>query len=181
MGTDKPRINTVAQLAEKLARLELALAEAAVAGPDRSVGSALALADPVSAEATDRVAVERKISGPVIGPVAELVQEISVAAIARAVGQAPAAQVAEPQRCRRTAALAQIASVIGLSHQAPGWVRVTTLLVGAGLTEARLDRPVLAEVPVSALVDSATARAEAGAVAGDTAAAAGGEDRQTIY
>ena len=30
MGTDKPRIGTVARLAEKLARPELALAEAAV-------------------------------------------------------------------------------------------------------------------------------------------------------
>jgi hypothetical protein len=171
----------VAQLAEKLARLELALAEAPVAEHDPAEGLVLFPVDRVLAEATERAAVERKIWGPVIGPVAELVQEISVAAIAPAVGQVPAAQVAEPPGCRRTAALPQIASVIGLSHQAPGSVRVATLLVGVGLTEAPLDRPVLAEVPVSALVDSATARAEAGAVAEDTAAAAAGvEDRPIV-
>ena len=136
--------------------------------------SALALADRVSAEATDRVAVERKISGPAIGWVPESVQETSVAAIVLAVGQVPAAQVAKSAQCRQTAPVAQIASVIGLFHPAPGSVRVTTLLVGAGLTEPPLDRPALAEVPVSAPVDSATVRAEAGAVAEDAAAAAAG-------
>jgi hypothetical protein len=134
--------------------------------------------DRVLAEATERVALERKTWGPVIDPVPESVQETSVAPIALAVGQLPAARVAAPPRCRRTAAPAEIASVIGLSHQVLGSVRVTTLLAEAGLTEAPLDRPVLAAVPVSALVDSATARAEAGAVAEDAAAAAGVEDRQ---
>ena len=61
MGTDKPRISTVARLAERVAHLELALAEAAVPGRDPIVRLALALVDRVSAEATDRVAVERKI------------------------------------------------------------------------------------------------------------------------
>ena len=120
MGTDKLRIGTVARLAEKLARLELALAEAPVPEHDLVVELVLAPLDRISAEATERVAVERKVSGLVIGPVAELVPEISVPAIAPAVGQVPAARVREPVRCRRTAAVAQIASAIGLSHQAPG-------------------------------------------------------------
>jgi len=51
----------VAQLAENLAPLELALAEAPVAEHDPAVGPALVPVDRVSAEATDRVAVERKI------------------------------------------------------------------------------------------------------------------------
>ena len=46
MGTDKPRISTVARLAERVAHLELALAEAAVPEHDP--------VDRVSAEATDR-------------------------------------------------------------------------------------------------------------------------------
>ena len=41
----------------------------------------LAPLDRVSAEVTERLAVERKISGPVVGQVAEPVQEISVLAI----------------------------------------------------------------------------------------------------
>ena len=45
METDKPRINTVARLAEMLARLELALAEAAVPERDPVVRLALALVD----------------------------------------------------------------------------------------------------------------------------------------
>src|SRR5712671_4868865 len=100
MGTDKPRISTVAQLAEKLARLELVPAEAPVPEQDPAEGPVLVPVDRVLAEAAERL---------------------------------PAARVAEPQRCQRTAALAQIASVIGLSHQAPGSVRVTTLLVEVGL------------------------------------------------
>jgi hypothetical protein len=56
MEADKPRIGTVAQLAEKLARLELALAEA-VAPEHESVER---LVDRVSAEATGLVALERK-------------------------------------------------------------------------------------------------------------------------
>src|SRR4029077_16335456 len=57
METDKPRISTVARLPEKVAHLELALAEAAVPECDLVVGLALALLDRVSAEATDRVAL----------------------------------------------------------------------------------------------------------------------------
>jgi hypothetical protein len=76
METDKPRINTVARLAERLARLELALAEAAVPEHDPAVGPALVPGDRLLAEAPARVAVECKISGPVIGPLAESVQEI---------------------------------------------------------------------------------------------------------
>jgi hypothetical protein len=160
--------------------LERALAEAAV--PERDPAElGLVPVHRVSAEATERVAVERKISGPLIGPVADLAQEMSVRAIALAQGQVPAARGVEPPRCRPAAALAQIASVIGLSHRAPGSVRAATLLVAVGLTEAPLDPPALVEVPVLALVDSATARAEAGAVAEDAAAAAGVvEDRQTV-
>jgi hypothetical protein len=71
-------------------------------------------------------------------------------------------------------AVVQIASEIAVSHPAPGSDRVATLSVGVGLTEAPLDRPVLAEVPVSALVDSATARAAADA-AGEVA-----EDKGTV-
>src|SRR5205809_875512 len=120
MGTDKPRISTVARLAERVAHLELALAEAAVPERDPIVRLALALE----------------------------------------VAQVRAVRVAEPARCRRTAAVAQIASVVALSHQAQGSVRVATLLVGVGLTEAPLDRPVLAEVPAWAVVDSAMAAEE---------------------
>src|SRR4029077_5813267 len=69
----------------------VALAEAAVPERDLVVGLALALLDRVSAEATDRVALEHKISGPVIGPAAGPAREISVAAIALAVAQVWAA------------------------------------------------------------------------------------------
>jgi hypothetical protein len=156
--------------------LEPALAEAAVPEHDPAEGLGLVPVRRVSAEATERVAVERKISEPVTGPVPESVQEISVAAIALTVGQMPAGRVAEPPRCPRTAALAQTASVIGLSHQVPGSVRVTTLLVGVGLTEAPLDRQVTAEVPAWEAVDSAMVVL----VAADAVVAAGVvEDRQT--
>lgn len=178
MGTDKPRIGTVARLAERAAHLELVPAEAPVPQHDPAEGLLLVPVDRVSAEATEQMPVERKTLGPVIGQVPESAREISVAVIALAVGQVPAARVAAPPRCRRTAALVQTASVIGLCHQAPGSVRVTTLLVGVGLAEPLLDRPVLEAVPVLALVDSATERAEAGAAAEDAAAAAGVEDRQ---
>ena len=56
MGIDKPRIGTVAQLAERAAHLELALAEAPVPGH----ASAERLVVRVSAQATERVAVECK-------------------------------------------------------------------------------------------------------------------------
>ena len=103
-------------------------------------------------------------------------QEIS-AAIALAVAQVRAARVAEPARCRRTAAVAQIASVVALSHQAQGSVRVATLLVGVGLGATPLDRRVIAEVPAWAVVDSAMA---AEAEAGVAVAEVGGADKQTI-
>jgi hypothetical protein len=156
MGTDKPRRSTVARLGERVAHLELASAEAPVPEHDPAEG----LVDRVSVEATDRAAVGRKVSGLVIGPLAELVPETSVPAIAPAVGQGPAARVREPVRCRRAAAVAQIASAIGLSHQAPGSVRVAMLLVAVGLTEAPLDRPVIAEVPAWEAVESAVVVAE---------------------
>jgi hypothetical protein len=79
--------------------LELALAEAAVPERDPAEGPGLVPVHRVSAESTERLAVERKISGPVIGPVAQLAQEISVRAIVLA-GQVPAARAAEPVRCR---------------------------------------------------------------------------------
>lgn len=120
----------------------------------------LGLLDRASAEATERVAVERKISAPVIGPVVESAQEISVPAIALALGQVPAAWVREPVRCRGAAAVAQMASVIALSHQAPDSVRVAMLLVAVGLTEAPLDQQVTAEVPAWEAVDSAEVVAE---------------------
>jgi hypothetical protein len=114
------------------------------------VGLALALVDRASVEATDRVAVEHKISRPLIDPVPEPVQEISVAAIALAVAQVPAARVAEPARWRQTARPvppAEIVLEIAASHPAQDSVRVATRLVAVGLGAAPLDRPVVAEVP----------------------------------
>jgi hypothetical protein len=116
----------------------------------------LAPLDRVSAEATERVPVERRISGLVIGPVAELVQEISMPAIGLAVGQVPTASMG----CRQAAAVALMASVIALSHQDLGSVRVATLLVVVGLTEAPLDRQVTAEVRAWEALDSAVALVE---------------------
>lgn len=176
MGTGKPRISTVARLAGKLARLELALAAAPVAEHDQVEGLVLVPVDRVSAEATERVALERKTSAPVIDPVAEWAQAISVQAIALAVGQVPAARVREPVHCRRAAAVAQMASVIALSHQAPGSVRVAMPLVAVGLTEAPLDRQVTAEVPAWEAVDSAVVLAEEA----HGVAVAAVEDKQTI-
>jgi hypothetical protein len=86
MEIDKLRISTVAQLAGKVAHVELALARAVELGRDPVVGLALVPVDRVSAAATDQLALEHKISGPLIGRVVEPVQEISVAAIAPAVG-----------------------------------------------------------------------------------------------
>ena len=60
----------------------------------------LAPLDRVSAEGTERVAVECKIWGPVIGPVPELSQDMSVATIALALGQMLAARVRELVRCQ---------------------------------------------------------------------------------
>jgi hypothetical protein len=114
------------------------------------------------------------------------VQEISVAAIVLAVGQVPAAPVAELARCRlsgRPVLPAEMVSEIVVSHPAQGSVRVATLLVGVGLTEAPLDRQVTAEVPAWEAVDSATvALVAAGAAVAEDAVAAAGvvEDRQTV-
>jgi hypothetical protein len=173
MGTDKPRISTVAQLAQSLAHLELALAEPAVPG--------LVPVHRVWAAATDQVAVEHKISGPLIDRVAEPVQEISVAAIVLAVAQVPVVPVAELARCRlsgRPVLLAEMVSEIVVSHPAQDSVRVATLLVGVGLTEALLDRQVTAEVPAWEAVDSAMVAAGAAGV--DAVAAGVVEDRQTV-
>ena len=111
------------------------------------------------------------------------VQGISVEAIALAVGQVPAAQVAALPRCRRTAALAQTASVIGLSHRDPGSVPITTLLAGADLMEAPLAQQVTAEVPAWEALDSAVVVAEEGAHVLEEArveAVGGVEGRQAI-
>jgi hypothetical protein len=186
METDKPRISTVARLAEKVAHLELALAEAAVPERDPVVGLALAPLDRVSLEATDRVALEHKILGLVIGPVAGPAREISVAAIVLAVGQVPAAPVAELARCRlsgRPELPAEMVSEIVVSHPAQDSVRVATLLVAVGLTEAPLDRQVTAEVPAWEAVDSAmVVLVAAGAAVEDAeeAAAGGAEGKQII-
>jgi hypothetical protein len=177
MGTDKPRISTVARLAGKLARLELVPAEAPVPEHDPAEGLVLVPVDRVSAEPTELVAVEHKTSGLVIGPVAELAQEISVPSIALAVEQVPAGRVRERLQCRRTAAVAQIASAIALSHQAPGSVRVTTPLVAVGLTQAPPGRQVIAEVPAWEAVDSAAVVVEEAA---DVVAVADVEDDKTV-
>jgi DUF2950 family protein len=70
-----------------------------------------------------------------------------------------------------------MASVIALSHQVPGSVRVATLLVAVGLMEAPLDQQVTAEVPAWEAVDSATARAEAVALAGAAVEGEAGDKR----
>ena len=72
--------------------------------------------------------------------------------------------------------MAEIISEIAAFHRAQGSVRVATLLVGVGLTEAPLDRPVLAEVPAWAVVDSAmAAEEEAGVAVAEVA-----EDKETV-
>jgi hypothetical protein len=182
MGTGKPRINTAGRLAEKVARLELALAQAAAPERDPVVEPALVPVDRVSVEATGRVVVERKISGRVIGPVAEPVLEISVAPIALAVARVrvPAARVAGSARCRRTARVGagvEIASEIAASHPAQGSDRVATLLVAVDLTQAPLDRPAVVEAPAWAAVDSAVVVVEEAAVA---VAAEGAVGKQII-
>jgi hypothetical protein len=169
METNKLRVSTVAQLAERLAHLEPGLV------PVRRV----------SAEATERAAVERKTSGPLIGRVAVSVQEISVAAIVPAEGQVPAAPVAELARCRlsgRPVLPAEMVSEIVVSHPAQDSVRVATLLVAVGATP--LDLPVVAEVPAWEAVDSAmvvlVAAGVAGADAAAEAAAAGVDEIRSV-
>jgi hypothetical protein len=180
METDKPRIGTVARLAGKVAHLELVPAEAPVPEHDPAVGLALVRVDRVLAAATDQVAVEHKISGPLVGRVGEPVQEISVAAIALAVGQVPAAPVAELARCRltdRRELPAEMVSEIVVSHPAQDSVRVATLLVAVDLGAPPLDLPVLVEVPAWEAVDSAmVVLVVAGAAGADAVAAAGGVD-----
>jgi hypothetical protein len=165
MGTDKRRINMAARLAGKVVVMELALAEAALLECN-PVGPALAPVDRVSAEATDQVAVQRKISGLIIVPVAELVEVLSVAAIALAVARVPAVRVA---------AVAETVSEIAVSHPAQGSGRVATLLVEVGLTGAPLDPPAVAEVPAWAAVELVVAVAEDA-----EAAEAGAEGNQII-
>jgi DUF2950 family protein len=70
-----------------------------------------------------------------------------------------------------------MASVIALSHQVPGSVRVATLLVAVGLMEAPLDQQETAEVPAWEAVDSATVRAEAVALAGAAVEGEAGDKR----
>src|SRR5262249_49463338 len=127
MGTDKPRIGTVARLAERAAHLELVPAEAPVPQHDPAEGLLLVPVDRVSAEATEQVPVERKTLGPVIGQVPESAREISVAAIALAVGQGPAAQGAGPPRGQPTASGGPKTSGMSLPHPAHTSALVTSL------------------------------------------------------
>jgi hypothetical protein len=130
------------------------------------------------AEATERVVLEGKTQEPAIGLVPDSVQGISVEVIALAVGQ-----VAALPRCRRTAALAQTASVIGLSHRDPGSVPITTLLAEADLMGAPLAQQVTAEGPAWEALDSAVVVAEEGAHVLEEArveAVGGVEGRQAI-
>jgi hypothetical protein len=76
MRTGKPRIDMAARLAEKVAHLER----------EPVVGLALVPLRRISA-APIVLAVEHRISGPVIGQVLELVQEILTVAIAQAVAR----------------------------------------------------------------------------------------------
>ena len=126
---------------------------------------------------------------PVLGPAAELGAGVSAEAIAPAAEQAPVTsvaatgpapelqvqlqvvRVAERAQCLRTAAAEETVSEIGVSRPTQGSVQVATLLAAVGLTEAPLDRPVVAEVPAWEAVDSAVVAAAAG-----DAAAAAGED-----
>lgn len=143
----------------------------------------LALLDRVSVEVTEQVAVERKISAPVLGPVAELAKEISAAAIVLAVDQVRAAPVADLARCRlsgRPGLPAAMVSEIEVSHPAQDSVRVATLLAAAGLTEAPLDRQVTVEVPAWEAVDSAAVAAHVLAEA-RVVAVEGVEGRQTMH
>jgi hypothetical protein len=158
--------------------LEPALAEAEGPERDPAEGPGLVPVHRVSAEATERAAVERKTSEPLIARVAEPVREISVAAIVPAEGQVPAAPVAGLARCRlsgRPVLPAEMVSEIVVSHPAQDSVRVATLLVGVGLPEAPLDRQVTAEVPAWEAVDSAMVVlvAAGAAVVEDAVAAAG--------
>lgn len=121
--------------------------------------------DRASAAAIGQAVLEGKILGPVIGTTVESAQEISLAAIAPAVGQVPAALVREPARCRRAGPVAQTASVIGLSHQAPDSVRVAMLLVALDLTETPRDQQVTAEVPAWEVVEEVRALEEVPVVA----------------
>jgi hypothetical protein len=166
METDKPRISTVARLGVRVVALEQGMLEVAIglaqelelATSELEIALAAALAlgavDRLSPEATDQLAVEHKISGPLIGRVAQPVQEISLAATALALAQVRAARVAAPARCRlsaRPVSLAEIVSEIVVSHPVQDSVRVATLLVAVGLGATPLDRPVVAEVPAWAV------------------------------
>jgi hypothetical protein len=193
METDKPRISTVARLGVKVLALEQGMLGVAIGlAQELELGTSeleIALAaelgpvDRLSPEATDQLAVEHKISGPLIGRAAQLVQEISVAGFALAVAQVRAARVAAPARCRlsaRPAPLAEIVSEIVVSHPVQDSDPVAALLVAAvGLGATPLDRPVVAEAP--AWAGAVLVVAEEAAVAEDAAeVAAGAEGKQII-
>ena len=194
METDKPRISTVARLGVKVLALEQGMLGVAIGlAQELELGTseleialaaelALGPVDRLSPEATDQLAVEHKISGPLIGRVAQPVQEISVAGIALAVAQVRAAPVAAPARCRlsgRPASLAEIVSEIVVSHPVQDSVRVAMLLVAVGLGATPLDRPVVAGAPAWAV--AVLVVAEEAAVVEDAAeAAAGAEGKQII-
>jgi hypothetical protein len=186
MGTDKPRISTVAPLAAKVVALEQGILEVAIGlAQDLELGTSeleIALAGELALEAglepIVRVASEHKILGPVIGPVAGPAREISVAAIALAVAQVRAARVAEPARCRQAAAVAQIASVIGLSHPAQDSDPVAALSAAAvGLGATPLGRPVVAEAPAWAVAVLVVAEEAAAADAAAVVVVVGAGDK----
>ena len=186
MGTGKRPISTAARLGDKAVPLELEMLQVATGLAEQlelvtlEPGTVLAPGQEgeISLLATV-LALERKISGRLIGRVADLVQEISVAGLARAARQVPAARVAVRARWRPSALLAppaEIALVIVVSHPAPDSGRVATLLAAAGLTEAPLDPPAAAEVPAWAAVELVVA-----AVAEDAEEEeAGAEGKQII-
>lgn len=162
MGTGKRPISTAARLWDKAVALELEMLQAAIGlaeqlepeTSEQGTVSAEELELEISLLATV-LALEHKISGPLVGPVAESAREISVAAIALAVAQVPAARVAESVQCRRAARLApaaEIALEIVVSHPAQDSDPVAALSAAAvGLGATPLDRPVVAEAPAWAV------------------------------
>ena len=195
METDKPRISTVARLGVKVVALEQGMLGVAIGlAQELELGTseleialaaelALGPVDRLSPEATDQLAVEHKISGPLIGRAAQPVQEISVAGFVLAVAQVRAARVAAPARRQlsaRPASLAEIVSEIVVSHPVQDSDPVAALLVAAvGLGATPLDRPVVAEAP--AWAGAVLVVAEEAAVAEDAEEeAADAEGKQII-
>jgi hypothetical protein len=176
MGADKPRISTVAPLVAKVVALEQGMLEVAIGlAQDLELGTSeleIALAGELALEAGLEPIV-RVAEPPPVGErglvlAAGQQAEISPLAIALVLAQVRAARVAEPARCRQAAAVAQIASVIGLSHPAQDSDPVAALSAAAvGLGATPLDRPVVAEAPawaVAVLVVAEEAAADAAAV-----------------